>query len=140
MSTVNYRIFTDGGARGNPGPAATGVVVYDDNETEVTTWGTFLGNQTNNYAEYQAVIEALEWLIKQTDTISRVDFFLDSDLVVKQINGVYAVKHPNLKPLHQKLRSLLGEVKATTSFAHVRREANRRADQLVNQTLDTVDL
>ena len=129
-------IHTDGGSRGNPGPAACAFVV-EKNDTEIFCKSKFLGTATNNFAEYSGVITALDWLI-ENNTYSMVNFYLDSELVVRQINGLYKVKDENLKKLFLEVLTKIKETKVRIIFKHVPREENSRADFLVNQELDTV--
>jgi ribonuclease HI len=127
-------IHTDGGARGNPGPAGIGVYIQDENGTVVREHSRYLGETTNNVAEYTAVIDALE--IAQELGAEQVDFFLDSELVVRQLNGQYKVKNPALAQLFLNIHNLrLGFAK--TTFTHVRREQNKDADRLSNVAMDS---
>lgn len=138
-------IHTDGGARGNPGPAAVGVVIEKqqetrDNKQEAITlckFGKRIGETTNNVAEYTAVIEALK-KVKSLNLIvkSEIHFFLDSTLVVQQLNGVFKVKDSNLRRLFFNVRMLEHEVGGAVTYTYVPREQNRRADLLVNQAMD----
>jgi len=129
-------VFTDGGARGNPGPAAAGAVIYAGNERVIC--GKYLGKNTNNFAEYSAVIIALEKLLELQGFDPNelaIEVFADSLLVVKQLNGEYRVKNENIKPLWQRVKSQeRGFAKVT--FQHVPRERNREADAEVNRILD----
>lgn len=126
-------IHTDGGSRGNPGPSALGVYITDENGAVLKEHGRFLGTQTNNYAEYMAIIDALRHA--KEFGADEVDMYMDSELAVKQLNGEYRVKNPGLAPLFLEVHNLkLGFRKVR--FAHVRRERNKDADRLVNQTLD----
>lgn len=131
------RIFTDGGSRGNPGPAGAGGVLYD-NQSEVATVSRFLGVQTNNVAEYEALRLSLE---KARDVfgspVSRdVCVYLDSELIVKQMKGEYRVKHPQLKVLHASVRDIIATSFPRVSFHHVPRAENVRADALANEAMD----
>lgn len=128
------KVFCDGGSRGNPGPAASGVVVTTTKDEVLASYHEYLGIKTNNYAEYSAVILALTKLKEQS--IERAEFYLDSELVTKQLNGLYRVKHEDMKPLYARVQQLLGEVGAEVSFSHVRREFNKLADAQVNVCLD----
>ncbi|MDQ6900888.1 MAG: ribonuclease HI family protein [Candidatus Dormibacteraeota bacterium] len=127
------RLFTDGAARGNPGPAGLGLVIEDS--TGQRLWGgcRFIGTATNNQAEYLALIEGLqrvgEWQPE------RLEVYLDSLLVVEQMRGRYRVKAVELKPLHRQARALLAGF-SEASIAHVRRENNRGADALANKAID----
>ncbi len=124
---------TDGGSRGNPGPAGAGFVIEVDGEI-VCRGGRFLGSQTNNYAEYLAFIWGLENVAALG--YSAVTVMADSELLVKQINGQYRVKNEGLKPLHARATALL-RLFATHQVTHVRREFNEAADAMANEAMDT---
>jgi ribonuclease HI len=130
---MRYRVHTDGAARGNPGPAAIGIVVHDADGIVVYEASRSLGTKTNNEAEYLALIAALEYL--KDSRIREADFFLDSELVVKQLKGEYRVKEPRMRSLFGQVTMLLNAV-PTHSFTHVRRADNARADALANEALD----
>ena len=132
---MKYIVHTDGAARGNPGPAAIGVVIEDEQGHTVYEASRALGVRTNNEAEYLALITALEYL--KDVRPAEVEFRLDSELVVKQIGGQYKVKEPRLQTLHGQVIMLLNAVKKF-KFRHVRREQNARADELANEALDAV--
>ncbi len=132
---AHVKVFCDGGSRGNPGPAASGVVITTTEGDVLGEYNEYLGLRTNNYAEYSAVILGLSEL-KAHKAVGRADFYLDSELVTKQLNGQYKVKHVDMKPLYARVQELLGEVDAEVSFAHVRREFNTLADAQVNVCLD----
>jgi ribonuclease HI len=127
------QIFTDGGARGNPGPAAYGFVVKKDNRT-IHEQNGYIGIATNNFAEYTALIEALTWLEKHSKD-QRLEFFLDSQLVVSQVNGIYKVKNANIRDLIFKVRTLESNF-STIVYQHVPRIKNQEADRQVNIALD----
>ena len=139
-------IHTDGGARGNPGPAAVGVVIERQDESKVESqkskvlvveFGKRIGETTNNVAEYTAVIEALKEVKSLKSKVkSEIQFFLDSNLVVQQLNGKFKVKDAKLRELMMKVKMLEQEVGGEVSYDYVPREENRRADFLVNQALD----
>lgn len=131
-------IWTDGGARGNPGRAAIGVVIKSGAKTLHET-SHFIGRSTNNQAEYKAVIVALEWLRSQkiTSEQAEIEFHLDSELVVHQLNGQYKVKDEKMKKLYTQVRELILSI-GSAHFNVVPRSQNKRADQLVNQALDRV--
>ena len=132
---MHYIVHTDGAARGNPGPAAIGVVIEDDQGHTVYEASRALGMKTNNEAEYLALIAALEYL--KDARAKEADFCLDSELVVRQLNGEYRVKEPRLQALHGQVIMLLNAVPKHT-IRHVRREQNARADELANEALDAV--
>ncbi len=127
------KIFTDGASRGNPGPAAIGIVFYSLDDNIVGEYKEALGDQTNNYAEYMAVIRALE--ICHQNNVDKIDFYCDSQLLVKQMLGEYKVKAPQIKPLFEQAKSLTKQF-AKVGYHHVRREFNKEADALANQALD----
>jgi len=130
-------IHTDGGARGNPGPAAIGVVI-NVGEKIIKEYGRAIGKATNNVAEYSAVISALEVLAKnlgEKAKLAEVLIKADSELIVKQLKGEYRVKDPDLQKLYIKvynLRQKFGKI----DYTHIPSEQNKRADQLVNEALD----
>jgi ribonuclease HI len=123
---------TDGGARGNPGPAGAGFVLERDAEV-VVTGGTYLGETTNNVAEYEALIWGLENALDQG--VEKLTVYCDSELVVRQMAGTYRVKDAKLKPLFDRASALVSGVGAV-SIEHVRREENTAADALANQAMD----
>lgn len=137
MGYTHLTIYTDGASRGNPGPAATGIHIVNGEET-VEAFGVALGIATNNVAEYQAVLQAVQWLIEHKELLAddiHLSFCLDSNLVVSQLSGLWRI--------NQKMQQLAGEVKehlrqlpGTHTFTHIPREKNRYADQLANNTLD----
>lgn len=130
-------LYTDGGARGNPGPAAIGIVLSADdgqgNQLLVGEIKRYIGEQTNNFAEYTALITGLEEAYKLGYT--NATCYLDSELVVKQMNGQYKVREATLQQLHAKAKKT-GMLFTSVSYNHVRREKNAGADALVNQALD----
>ena len=128
------KVFTDGGSRGNPGPAASAFVVFDNSKI-LAKEGKFLGNTTNNIAEYNALLLAVEWLDKNKLT-ENIKFFLDSELIVKQLNKTYKIKNKNLKIIFLRINKLLDEGFEGSSFIHVPRGQNKLADELVNKILD----
>ena len=126
-------IYTDGGARGNPGPAGIGAVAYNKKGEVVFKISQFIGYTTNNQAEYQAVLAALE-KAKQIDA-DQVKIFMDSQLVARQLNGEYKVKNKDLAPLFVKIYNLTFNFKSV-KFIHIPREKNKEADRLANQAMD----
>ncbi len=137
---MKLTINCDGGARGNPGPAAAAFVVHDEAGYLREKRGKYLGETTNNVAEYQAVIEALNWLRENREGADGVEFFLDSDLVVNQLNGSFKVKNAKLRELLVKIRGLEAALSPlATEYSYVPRLQNAQADLLVNQTLDKLD-
>jgi ribonuclease HI len=127
------RLFTDGAARGNPGPAGLGLVLEDDQGMRLWGGHRYLGTATNNQAEYLALIEGLQEAARWKP--DRLEIYLDSQLVVEQLAGRYRVKNPELRPLHARALALLGGF-ADSIVSHVPREKNRGADALANRAID----
>lgn len=131
-------IYTDGGARGNPGPAGVGVSIQDVAGREVGYVSEYIGETTNNQAEYEALYYALQ---KAKEIFGKklsgmhIEVRMDSELVVRQLGGLYKVKDPGLKEQFARIAKVQVECPNLT-FTHVRREQNKRADQLVNDALD----
>lgn len=128
-------IYVDGASRGNPGPAAIGAVIYDDSGREVHTVSRRIGRATNNEAEYRAAIAGLEAALALG--ARDVELRMDSELVVRQLQGRYKVKNPSLRRLFGRLKDLQWRF-ASFQVRHVRREGNRRADALANEALDRI--
>lgn len=127
-----FALFTDGGARGNPGPAASGAVLYEGGKV-LARIGKYLGVNTNNQAEYTAIVIGLEKALELG--IEDLNCFLDSELAVKQLRLEYKVKNKGLAPLFLKVWNLSKKFKHI-SFQHVPREKNKEADKVVNEVLD----
>lgn len=134
MNKLN--IYTDGGARGNPGPAAYGVVIKTNQNQTLYEQGQSIGKATNNEAEYQGLIEALRWLNNSQVKANQFNFYLDSNLVVKQMQGKFKVKANNLKPLWQEAKKLAQNLSGEINYQHIPREKNAAPDKLLNQALD----
>lgn len=130
---ISCRLYTDGASRGNPGEAGAGAVLISPEGEELGTRSLYLGQQTNNVAEYYALIAGLE-LAEQLGC-NDLQIFLDSELIVRQIKGVYKVKNVHLKPLFAKVGSHLAKID-TWEIHHVPRAENARADELANQGID----
>jgi ribonuclease HI len=128
-----FKAGIDGGSRGNPGPAAWGVVVLDDDDRPVEGFAGTIGRATNNVAEYNGLLEALA--LAAARGAAEVSLRADSELVVKQMRGEYKVRHPDLIPLHAEASRRAARF-SRFSIAHVRREQNKDADRLVNRALD----
>ena len=134
---MTLNIYTDGGAKGNPGPAAIGIIFYLDNN-EIFRHREDIGVATNNFAEYSAVLKAFEF-IKQQITKNKIQttkiiFHSDSLLMVNQLNGRYKVKNKNIQNLIFQIRGLEVELGLPVFFKYIPRELNKVADQLVNET------
>ena len=134
-SPRTWTLRCDGGARGNPGPAAFGYLLLDPDGDTVESRADYLGPATNNVAEYRALIAGLEAAARHGAT--PLEVCMDSELVVRQMKGEYRVKNEGLKPLHAAAREAAARIPALT-YRSVPREDNARADQLVNEKLDKV--
>ncbi len=126
-------IWTDGGARGNPGPAGIGAIAYDEKGNIVFEVSEYIGETTNNQAEYKAVLAALGEAKKKK--AEELYFYLDSELIVKQLNGKYKIKNKGLQPLFVKVYNACLNFKRV-EWRYVRRENNKEADRLVNKAID----
>jgi ribonuclease HI len=124
---------SDGGARGNPGPAGYGVVIQDQAGRNVAQLSEYLGHQTNNFAEYQGLIAALEYALEHGPKALKL--ISDSELLVRQIKGIYKVKNLTLKDLHGRAQQLISQLE-WFSIGHALREHNQEADRLANQAMD----
>jgi len=130
-----FFIYCDGGARGNPGPAAIGVVVRNADHKLVAQTSHKIGNTTNNVAEYTAVLAGLKWALENAESAD-LEFFLDSELVIRQLKGEYKIKAPKLKDLFHQVREKIISLGIEPTFYHILRSKNSEADKLVNQALD----
>lgn len=134
---MNITVYTDGGSRGNPGHSGYGLVIYNDSQKILFQESKYLGVKTNNEAEYSGLIGALEWLNQNQDAkILKINLYSDSQLMIRQIQGKYKVKAPNLKPFFQKAQELIASIKIPIIFQDVRRDFNKLADELANQAMD----
>jgi ribonuclease HI len=124
---------SDGGARGNPGPAGYGVVIQDQSGRQVAALSEYLGHQTNNFAEYQGLIGALEYALQHGPKALKL--ISDSELLVRQIKGIYKVKNPTLRDLHARAQELIAQLD-WFSIGHALREHNQEADRLANEAMD----
>lgn len=135
---MKITIYTDGGARGNPGPSAIGVVIAQEGKT-VKKYGEYIGEGTNNQAEYKAVVFALKktklLFGKQKVKSAEVSIYSDSELLVKHLNHQYKIKEGELQPLFLEIWNLMLDFKQV-NFQHIFREKNKEADKMVNQALD----
>jgi len=132
----NLKIYCDGGARGNPGPAAAAFIV-EKNSRVIYKGAKFLGKTTNNVAEYNATIIATRWILENLKEFSgQITFYLDSELVAKQLSGKFRVKNENLRNLFFTIKTLEKQISAKVNYLSVPREKNKIADFLVNKILD----
>ncbi|MBI2621241.1 MAG: ribonuclease HI family protein [Candidatus Levybacteria bacterium] len=137
--TRTLNIYTDGGARGNPGPSAIGVYIANEQDEVLDSIGKRIGRQTNNVAEYSAILEALGWIIENRPKLPkllRINVFMDSNLASSQLNGLYKVKNASLRSLIFEIRQKEALISLPIFYSHIPREKNRKADELVNQALD----
>lgn len=125
--------FIDGGARGNPGPAGYGVIIKDAAGKKLDEVSQFLGHRTNNFAEYSGLLAALEYALQHGHAALKI--VSDSELLVKQIRGIYKVRSPELRVLYDQARIMIRKLQ-WFQIEHVRREMNREADQLANAAMD----
>lgn len=132
---AEIKVYCDGGARGNPGPAAASFVVQNSDGKVVAQKGFFLGEATNNVAEYKGVLAGLGWLA-QNRKGQDATFYLDSELIVNQLTGKFKIRNKRLAALAVKIRNVEQEIGGKISYKGVRREKNKLADFLVNKTLD----
>lgn len=132
-------VYTDGGSRGNPGPAALGVAISDGKGKTLAAFGKTIGVATNNVAEYSAVIAAYEWLLAYPEVLANqetVHFFLDSELVVSQLTGRYRIKSLPLLSLYHTIKEKEKALTLLVTYTHVPRAKNKEADRQVNIALD----
>jgi ribonuclease HI len=133
-------VFTDGGSRGNPGPAALGVFIQTEDGKELASIGKRLGETTNNVAEYSAIVEAFNWLLdnKLKLAIEEIHFYMDSQLAYSQLNGLYKIKNPQIREFVFEIRQKEAELGIPITYTHIPREQNKKADFMVNQALDNL--
>lgn len=132
MIYEHIKVFTDGGSRGNPGPSASGIVLLTPDDEVIEAFGVFLGTTTNNQAECKAVLFALEAAIKHG--AKKIDFYMDSMLVCKQLLGEYKIKNADLKPIYEQIWDYTKDLEVT--YQHVYRAFNKLADEQVNIAID----
>lgn len=133
------KVFTDGGSRGNPGPAAYGIAILSSSDKVVQQLSGYLGVTTNNQAEYQGVVNALVYFQQNQNLYSKIThlhFYLDSELIVRQLTGIYRIKDLGLQQHATTINKLIDSLHFKVTFTHVPRSQNKLADALVNQTLD----
>lgn len=136
MKTLS--VFTDGGARGNPGPAGIGVIIKDGSKT-IFSYSAYIGRATNNEAEYLALEKAFSWLKQNRSLVEKftqIDCYLDSLLIVSQLSGRYKIKAANLIGIVTKIKNMEKDLPVKVAYHHIPRSKNQEADTLVNQALD----
>jgi ribonuclease HI len=135
-SASNIIIYGDGGSRGNPGEAAYGFAIFDEQMEPIFSEGGRIGINTNNVAEYMAVVKALEYVSRNLSQVSIIEFRLDSMLIASQMSGIYKVKHPSMKELNAKALNIQRTLNAQVTYKQIPRALNKVADALVNDALD----
>lgn len=133
MKTQRYILYTDGGSRGNPGPAAYGAVLFDPNEKLVWISGKYLGEMTNNQAEYEGIIRGL--LMAKGKKVKDITVYVDSDLAYKQITGQWKAKDKNIRTLLKRVENIIHYFDSV-EFHHTPRKGNLAADRVLNIVLD----
>lgn len=133
---MRVKVFTDGASRGNPGTAAVGIVINDENDKEIRTSGKYIGECTNNVAEYTALIESVKLLKELNEPFEEINFFCDSELIVKQIRGEYKIRNKDLINLSLEFWKEIKSLNKKFSIRHIPREENKTADLLANKALD----
>lgn len=138
---IVYKVFTDGGARGNPGPAAIGVLIKTENGKIAAQISKTIGVKTNNEAEYQALLSGLEYFSKNKVKLlissqTVIDFYCDSKLIVNQVNGLFKVKDSRMREYIYKVREIETQIPGKIHYHLIPREKNYEADALVNLALD----
>jgi ribonuclease HI len=132
-TTPRLRLYSDGAARGNPGPSGAGAVLIEPGGTVVAKLGKYLGNQTNNYAEYMGLLIGLKHA--KSMGAKEIEVFADSELLIRQLGGRYQVKSPTLRPLYEEAVKLLNDF-SRVKLVHVPREMNAAADEMSNRAID----
>jgi ribonuclease HI len=132
-TTSVHTAHIDGGARGNPGPAGYGLVIHDPTGHKITELGEYLGHRTNNYAEYQGLLAALRYAL--ANGIKALRVISDSELLVRQMKGIYKVRHPELRKLYDEAQQMTRKLEHF-EIRHALREHNRDADRLANEAMD----
>lgn len=133
---MNYKIWTDGGSRGNPGPCGAGGVIKDSGGVTIAEVSEYLGVQTNNYAEYKALGITLNRAVQLQ--IKNIIVYLDSKLVVEQMKGKWKVKNENIIPLHKEVITIISYFDSI-EFVHIPRRFNKEADALANKAMDSIN-
>ena len=137
LASIN--IFTDGGSRGNPGESALGTYIETEDGQEIISIGKRLGITTNNIAEYSAIREGLTWVfdnLSEFENLQRINFYMDSNLAVQQLNGIFKIKNPGLREIFFEIKGLENQIKIPIYYTYIPREKNKKADRLVNLALD----
>ena len=138
MNKDSYKIYTDGASRGNPGISGIGGVVYNENGDEFLSVSQYIGEGTNNYAEYEAIKRTLTELSKKDKNIDKkhIELYADSELVIRQLKGEYKIKNPNIRPTFLWIQKFIKDMNLDINFNHIVREENEVADRLANEGID----
>lgn len=139
LASIN--VYTDGGSRGNPGESALGTYIETNEGKEIISIGRRLGIATNNIAEYSAIREGLVWIFEhlgEMQELTKISFYMDSNLAVNQLNGLYKIKNSGLREIYFEIKTLENQIKIPISYTHIPREKNKKADRLVNLALDNL--
>ncbi len=136
------KVYTDGASRGNPGESGIGIIIYNEDGSKLKSWNEYTGTLTNNQAEYRAFLKAIELIseLKLSHKISFVEFFADSQLLVKQMNLEYKVKDAGLKQLLLKAQKDVNSLRIPYKITHIERNLNKEADKLANQGIDNKNI
>lgn len=130
------KIFTDGASRGNPGPAGIGIVIFNSKEDVIQTFKKYIGECTNNVAEYTALSESIKLLKNSKEEFDEINFYSDSELMIKQITGNYRIKNKDLIRLSLEFWKEIKLLNKKFSVTHISRDKNKKADKLANQAID----
>lgn len=130
------RVFTDGASRGNPGKSGIGIVIKDASAKILTTYKEFIGEESNNSAEYKALIKSIDIIKSLNQNFSLIQFFSDSELIVRQITGKYKIKNQNLIKLSLDFWNSINELNKKFKITHITRDKNILADKLANEAID----
>lgn len=133
------KIFTDGASRGNPGTSGIGIIIYDENDITVDSYREYIGESTNNQAEYSALLKSVEIItkiIQDNPSYNLLEFYSDSELMVKQVKGMYKLKNPALKVLNTEFQKRINKTGLKYTINHIQREYNKAADKLANEAID----
>lgn len=139
-SLSKIKVFTDGASRGNPGHSGIGITVYDENDFIIKTYKEYIGETTNNQAEYKALVKSIEVIKKLTEEgeteFEKIEFYSDSELMVNQINFDYRIKEPDLALLNNKFHVLIKKLNMPYKIFYIERAKNKNSDRLANMAID----
>ena len=132
------KVFTDGASRGNPGESGIGIVIYDESGTALVKWNEYIGITTNNRAEYMALLKSVDLIsrLESKSSIDMIEFCADSELMVKQIKGIYKLKDKGLAQIHKEFNKKIRELGIKYKITHIERSLNKDADKLANSGID----